>query len=65
MTGAVDTYPQYSTAGILTGGAIYVNVTGAVSDGQAITVGTGAGAADGIGSTAADGESHTEMNSEF
>ncbi|GEM_PF-1137389 len=54
VTGAVDTYPQYSTAGILTGGAIYVNVTGAVSDGQAITVGTGAGAADGIGSTAAD-----------
>lgn len=54
VTGAVDTYPQYSTAGILTLGAIYVTVTGAVTDGAAITVGTGAGAADGIGATAAD-----------
>lgn len=54
ITGAVDTYPQYSTAGILTGGAIYVAVKGAVTDGAAITVGTGAGAADLIGATAAD-----------
>lgn len=54
VSGAVDTYPQYSTAGILTEGAIYVTVTGAVADGQAITVGTGGGAADGIGATAAD-----------
>lgn len=54
VSGAVDTYPQYSTAGILTSGAIYVTVTGAVADGAAITVGTGAGVADGIGSTAAD-----------
>ena len=54
VTGAVDTYPQYSTAGILTLGAIYVAVKGAVTDGAAITVGTGAGAADLIGATAAD-----------
>lgn len=54
VTGAVDTYPQYSTAGILTDGAIYVTITGSVADGAAITVGTGAGAADGIGGTAAD-----------
>lgn len=54
ITGAVDNYPQYSTAGILTGGAIYVAVKGAVTDGAAITVGTGAGAADLIGATAAD-----------
>lgn len=54
LTGAVDTYPQYSTAGILTSGAIYVAVKGAVTDGAAITVGTGAGASDLIGATAAD-----------
>ncbi len=54
VTGAVDTYPQYATAGILTEGAIYVTVTGAVTDGAAITVGTGGGASDGIGATAAD-----------
>ena len=54
VSGAVDTYPQYSTAGILTLGAIYVPVKGAVTDGAAITVGTGAGAADLIGATAAD-----------
>lgn len=54
VSGAVDTYPQYSTAGILTSGAIYVNVKGAVTDGAPITVGTGAGAADLIGATAAD-----------
>lgn len=54
VSGAVDTYPQHSTAGILTSGAIYVAVKGAVTDGAAITVGTGAGAADLIGATAAD-----------
>lgn len=54
VSGAVDTYPQYSTAGILTSGAIYVPVKGSVTDGAAITVGTGGGAADLIGSTAAD-----------
>lgn len=54
ITGAVDTYPQYSTAGIITDGAVYITVTGAVTDGAAITVGTGAGAADGYGATAAD-----------
>ena len=38
----------------MTQGAIFVEVTGAVADGAALTVGTGAGAADGIGDTAAD-----------
>lgn len=54
VSGDVDEYPQYSTVGILTLGAIYVNVKGAVTDGAPITVGTGAGAADLIGATAAD-----------
>ena len=49
-----DRYQQYGNAAILTGGAIYVPVKGAVADGAAITVGTGGGAADLIGSTAAD-----------
>jgi hypothetical protein len=49
-----DEYQQYDNAAILTGGAIYVEVTGTVADGAAITIGTGGGAADGIGSTAAD-----------
>lgn len=49
-----DEYAQYENVGILTGGAIYVAVKGAVADGAAITIGTGAGAADLIGSTAAD-----------
>lgn len=52
--GDVDEYSQYATAGILTGGAIYITVTGAVTDGAAITVGTGVGEADGYGATAAD-----------
>jgi hypothetical protein len=54
VSGAVDTYPQYSTAGILTGGAIYIAVKGAVTDGAAITVGAGGGIADLYGATAAD-----------
>lgn len=54
ITGAVDTYPQYATAGILVDGAIYITVTGAVTDGAPITVGAGAGLADGYGATAAD-----------
>lgn len=49
-----DEYQQYDNVPILTGGAIYVNVKGAVADGAAITVGTGADAADLIGATAAD-----------
>lgn len=49
-----DEYQQYDNAAILTGGAIFVNVKGAVTDGAAITVGTGGGAADLIGATAAD-----------
>jgi hypothetical protein len=47
-------YQQCDNATILTGGAIYVTVTGNVADGEALTVGTGAGAGDGIGSTAAN-----------
>ncbi|UAB76967.1 hypothetical protein INR77_08910 [Erythrobacter sp. SCSIO 43205] len=49
-----DEYQQYDNAAILTGGAMFVEVTGSVADGAAITVGTGADAADGLGSTAAD-----------
>lgn len=49
-----DEYAQYQNVAILSAGAIYVQVTGAVTDGAALTVGTGAGAADGIGATAAD-----------
>lgn len=49
-----DEYQQYDNMTILTGGAIYVSVKGAVTDGAPITVGTGGGAADLIGATAAD-----------
>lgn len=49
-----DEYQQYDNVPIMTLGAIYVNVKGAVADGAAITVGTGGGAADLIGATAAD-----------
>lgn len=49
-----DTYAQHDNVPIMTGGAIFINVKGAVADGAAITVGTGAGAADLYGSTAAD-----------
>lgn len=49
-----DEYQQYDTATVITSGAIYVAVKGAVTDGAALTVGTGAGAADLIGTTAAD-----------
>lgn len=49
-----DEYQQYDNAAILTAGAIYVNVKGAVTDGAALTIGTGGGAADLIGATAAD-----------
>ena len=49
-----DTYAQYDNVPVMTQGAIFVEVTGAVADGAALTVGTGAGAADGIGDTAAD-----------
>lgn len=49
-----DTYAQYDNVNILTGGAIFVNVTAAVADGAAITMGTGAGAADALSSVAAD-----------
>lgn len=52
--GDADEYQQYDNAAIMTSGAIYVTVTGAVTDGAALTVGTGGGAADGIGATAAD-----------
>lgn len=49
-----DEYQQYDNVPIITLGAVYVNVKGAVTDGAAITVGTGGGAADLIGATAAD-----------
>jgi hypothetical protein len=49
-----DEYQQYDNAAILTSGAIYVNVVGAVTDGAPITMGTGGGAADALGATAAD-----------
>ncbi|WP_257541041.1 hypothetical protein [Sphingobium sp. CFD-1] len=49
-----DEYQQYDNAAIMTGGAIYVTVVGAVTDGAALTIGAGAGLADGIGATAAD-----------
>jgi hypothetical protein len=49
-----DKYQQYDNMGILTLGAIYVDVKGAVVDGAAITFGAGANAADLLGSTAAD-----------
>jgi len=49
-----DEYQQYDNVAIMTLGAIFVNVKGAVTDGAAITVGTGGGAADLIGATAAD-----------
>lgn len=49
-----DEYQQYDTATIITSGAIYVAVKGSVTDGAALTVGKGGGAADLVGSTAAD-----------
>lgn len=49
-----DEYQQYDNATILTLGAIYVVCTGNVTDGAAVTVGTGGGASDGIGATPAD-----------
>ena len=49
-----DEYAQYDSVPIMTQGAIYVTVVGAVAPGDALTIGTGAGAADGIGATAAD-----------
>lgn len=49
-----DKYQQYDDVAILTQGVIWVTATGANADGAAVTVGTGAGAADAIGDTAAD-----------
>jgi hypothetical protein len=49
-----DTYAQYDNVSIMPSGAIYVAVKGAVTDGAALTVGAGGGAADLIGATAAD-----------
>lgn len=51
---AADIYPQYSSVGILTLGAMVVNAIGANVVDAAVTVGKGAGLADGIGDTAAD-----------
>jgi hypothetical protein len=49
-----DEYQQYDNATIITSGAVYIAVKGAVTDGAAITVGAGAGLADLYGATAAD-----------
>lgn len=52
---AADIVPRYQSAGIMGLGAIYVTVgPNAVNDGDAVTIGKGAGLADGIGATAAD-----------
>lgn len=51
---AADIYPDESEVGIATHGPIFVEVVGAVNDGDAITIGKGADVADGIGATAAD-----------
>ena len=52
--GTADTFAQYRTVGIMTGGVMWVTNTGAVTDGASVTIGKGAGLADGIGVTAAD-----------
>lgn len=52
--GTADVYPHYETVPIITLGAIYINVKGAVTDGAAITVGAGGDVADLYGATAAD-----------
>ena len=54
LTGDVDEYQQYENLPIITEGAIFINVKGAVNDGDAITVGKGGGVADLYGATAAD-----------
>lgn len=51
---AADTYAQYDNVPILTSGAMIKAVKGAVTDGAALTVGTGGGATDLVGATAAD-----------
>ena len=53
-TADADEYAQYDNVAILTSGAIYVAVKGAVTDGAALTVGKAGGAADLVGATAAD-----------
>lgn len=51
---AADIIPRYRSLGILTLGAIFVNVKGTVNDGDAITIGKAGGAADLVGATPAD-----------
>ena len=53
-TADADEYAKYDNVAILTSGAIYVAVKGAVTDGAALTVGTDGDAADLVGATAAD-----------
>lgn len=50
----VDAYPQYENVPIITQGAIYINIKGAITDGAPVTIGKGAGIADLYGATAAD-----------
>lgn len=52
--GTADVVPQYQSIAIMTLGMLWVTATGANVDGAAVTIGTGAGAADGIGDVAAD-----------
>lgn len=49
-----DEYPQYESVPILTQGAIYINIKGAIADGTEVTIGKGAGLADLYGGTVAD-----------
>ena len=49
-----DKYQQYDNVAIMTGGAIYAAVVGAVTDGAALSFGIGGSAAAGLGATAAD-----------
>ena len=53
-TADADEYAKYDNVAILTSGAIYVAVKGAVTDGAELTVGTDGDAADLVGATAAD-----------
>ena len=52
--GTADVVDQRDTIAICTSGVIWVEATGANADGAAVTIGTGAGAADGIGDVVAD-----------
>ena len=46
-----DEYQQFDNMAIITSGAVFITVTGAVTDGAPISVGTGASASAGYGAT--------------